>query len=271
MLTCFLGYIFEGDHRLEYQDVARTSFKEEYDVIILCGGLGTRLDSQRHQSPKSLTDVDGIPLMQLHFEMLKSIPISRIILATSFLADKIVNFVAKTPWPGAIKFSHSDKLLGTGGALQKAIADYWPVTPGFFVLSGDVLCNTNLSRMAAQRDRNFDGSIMAVNVENSSEYGKLITDRNMRLRDFQEKRPMGGPGLVDGGFYFFHHAIMSYFPKKESFSLEYEVFPYATNLYAHLHTGPWIDVGTPERASVAAKTFSRARQWSRRIAVPEAG
>jgi len=229
--------------------------KENIDILIICGGLGKRLRQVNKQNPKILTVINNKTILEYQIEMFKFIQKKRFILATSYLSEKIIDFIKTHDIQEEVVLSHSDSLLGTGGAIQKAIEDHSPISSVFFVLYGDVLCKINPIEMLQQFHKNSDGLILTTFVQNTSGFGTLIFNEKMKITEYK-KTNIVIPGYVDGGIYIFNKDIISSFPKNKIFSLEYEVLMKSIKLYGYKYNGPWIDAGTPSRLTQAKKIFN---------------
>ncbi len=223
------------------------------EAIILCGGLATRLGDVAKDTPKALMAVAGKPVLAHQIDMLKPAGVTRVVLAVGHLHEKILAFTG-THYDGVdVDFAREDKRLDTGGAIAHGIARLKGDEP-FFVLNGDVLCDVDASAMKAALPPRASGTLLGVLVEDISAYGEILADGD-RILNFVEKRPEHRPGIINGGVYLFHHGIRAYFPKREVFSVERDVFPFVPDLRVFVTQARWIDVGTPERLEQASRLF----------------
>ncbi len=105
-------------------------------VVILAGGLATRLRPLTEKIPKALVEVAGRPFLEHQIELLKENEITEVVLCVGYLGEMIEQRYGDGRSVGVqIKYSFDGpKLLGTGGAIKKASA-LLPET--FFVLYGD--------------------------------------------------------------------------------------------------------------------------------------
>jgi NDP-sugar pyrophosphorylase family protein len=105
-------------------------------VAILAGGLATRLRPVTEKIPKSLVPVAGKPFLAHQLALLKSRGIRRAVLCLGYLGEMIQRDFGDGGKFG-VKLDYSfdgEKLLGTGGAIKRAL----PKLGGeFFVLYGD--------------------------------------------------------------------------------------------------------------------------------------
>ena len=105
-------------------------------VVILAGGLATRLRPITQTIPKSMVKVAGEPFVAHQLRQLKREGVERAVFCIGHLGEQIRDFVGDGGRFGlAVDYSFDgDELLGTGGALRAALPK---LGPAFFVLYGD--------------------------------------------------------------------------------------------------------------------------------------
>lgn len=105
-------------------------------IIILAGGMATRLYPVTIKTPKSLIEIAGKPFIYYQLNYLKKQGIENIIICIGNLGELIQNYVGNgSAWGLNIEYSHDGpNLIGTGGAIKKALP---LVDENFFVLYGD--------------------------------------------------------------------------------------------------------------------------------------
>jgi len=105
-------------------------------VVILAGGLATRLRPVTEKNPKALVEVAGRPFLEHQVELLKRNSIGDLILCVGYLGEMIQQRYGDGESLGVrIRYSFDGpKLLGTGGAIKRASA---LLPDAFFVLYGD--------------------------------------------------------------------------------------------------------------------------------------
>ncbi|NBQ55699.1 MAG: nucleotidyl transferase, partial [Verrucomicrobia bacterium] len=105
-------------------------------VAILAGGLATRLRPITEKIPKALVEVAGKPFVFHQLDWLKRQKIHHVVLCVGYFGEMIREQVgAGERWGMQIKYSFDgEKLLGTGGALKKALP---LLGDEFFVFYGD--------------------------------------------------------------------------------------------------------------------------------------
>lgn len=198
------------------------------DAIILAGGKGSRMEDNL---PKALVMARGKPVLSFQLDyLLKSEKIDKIILAIGYQADKIIEYV-NSHYPSApIDFSVEKKLLGTGGAIKKALAktnsDY------VLILNCDDITDIDISKLAKLKEN----TICVAHPQ--LPFGRVMEKNG--YAQFEEK-PILDDWVSCGWYIFKRDELLSYLP--EEGSLEYEVFP-KIKLRLYKHQGFWKTLNT---------------------------
>lgn len=105
-------------------------------VAILAGGLATRLRPITEKIPKALVDVAGQPFIEHQLALLRAHGYTRVVLCVGYLGEMLEHHLGNGSRFGmSISYvADGPKLLGTGGALRRALP--W-LGESFFVLYGD--------------------------------------------------------------------------------------------------------------------------------------
>jgi NDP-sugar pyrophosphorylase family protein len=111
-------------------------------VVIVAGGLGTRLHPLTEKVPKALLEINGKPFIAHQLRLLRSRGIDRVVICVGFGGRMIREYVGDGARLG-LRVDYSDdgpQLLGTAGAIKNALS---LVGDAFFVLYGDsyLLCD----------------------------------------------------------------------------------------------------------------------------------
>jgi NDP-sugar pyrophosphorylase family protein len=223
------------------------------NVIILCGGLSTRLGDITKEIPKILLPVGEKAVLDWQLDKLVSLGIEEVVLAAGHLSDVLKNTVGEERNGIKIRYVVEEKKLGTGGAIKYALTYVSEPNEPTLVLNGDVLVNIDLADMVSKLKPESDGIILATRVDDVATYGTLVYDETGHLQEFKEKEKVHKPGYINGGIYLFTSRVHDYFPTMDTFSIEYDVFPNMRQLYVYESDHPWVDVGVPERLEWARK------------------
>lgn len=225
------------------------------NVIILCGGLSTRLGDITKTTPKILLDIGPKRVLEWQLEKVQKLGVKQVVLAVGHLADAVKEALGET-WNGMqIVYAVEKKKLGTGGAIKHALTYVADRTEPTLVINGDVLTNVDIVAMTAALKPDSDGIILAAHVEDVADYGTLIYDDAYKLSMFKEKEGVHKPGYMNGGYYLFNPSVEAYFPVQDTFSVEYDVLPKVQNLYVYESDDAWVDIGLPERLEWARENW----------------
>lgn len=225
------------------------------NAIILCGGLSTRLGDITKDIPKALLDIGDRAVIDWQLEKLKAAGVGEVVLAAGHLANVLQQMVGERRAGCRLIYAIEKERLGTGGAIKHALGFVAKPDEPTIVLNGDILTTVDLPDMITYLKPESAGIILASYVDDVSSYGTPEYDANYRITGFKEKEGIHKPGYQNGGFYIFNPQIKKYFPDRDAFSVEYDVFPAVRDLYVYESKRPWIDVGVPERLQWARENW----------------
>lgn len=216
----------------------------QQDVVILCGGLGTRLRAVVSDRPKPMTLIQGRPFLDLVVDHLVSKNFTRIIFSTGYKGSCVADHVKRRTDIHAI-ISHEDHPLGTAGALRACLPLLNTVTT--LVLNGDSLCRIHFQDLlTTHRNRSAVATLAVIPTNGRIDGGGLTLDEHGRVLTFREKE--GGPYL-NAGIYAIRTKSVERIAPDTTCSLERDLFPtlVGRSLYAHISEIPLYDIGTPLR------------------------
>jgi NDP-sugar pyrophosphorylase family protein len=220
---------------------------KDIDVVILSGGLGTRLRSIVSDRPKTMAEIGGHPFLNLLIKHISSYGPKRFIICAGYMAEYIEKYYASAAMPWEIILSYEKTLLGTGGAVKNA-GGFIKSSP-FIVMNGDSFCNVNLHDFFRfHKEKGAIVSMVVVENETKGDTGSIILDDSGRIISFREKEGCGNRAFVNAGIYLMEKEILSLIPPDTKFSLEYDLFPNLINrnFYGHVADEGLYDIGTPE-------------------------
>jgi NDP-sugar pyrophosphorylase family protein len=229
---------------------------KDIDVVILCGGLGTRLKDVVDDRPKSMAEINGRPFLDILVDYVAGYGFTRFILCTGFKGDLIRRHYENKRGRLMFMVSGEDQPLGTGGAIKNA--ESLIKSDMFLALNGDSLCEINIEDFV-----NFHikkGGLISVAVtgmESPIDYGIIRLDRDQKVIGYGEKIPVSGNDLINAGLYVFDKKILKEIPSGRKLSLEYDVFPGILDkgVYGYVAEKRLLDIGTPERLAMAKDYF----------------
>ena len=148
-------------------------------MVILCGGLATRLGDLAKNIPKSMTEIEGKPFLEYQIENLKKHSIKDIILCVGHLSEKIEGYFGNGKHFGVnIKYSRDgDRPLGPIGAVKNAEPLLEDV---FLIMYGDSYLSVDFQKIYSNFIQQDKLGLMVV-YKNCDKYDKsnLIVKNNM--------------------------------------------------------------------------------------------
>ena len=143
--------------------------------------------------------------------------------------------------------------MGTGGGLLQAKARL--SSDPVLVMNGDTWLDIDLKKFVAQfRAEPCEIGLACVKVDDTSPFGAVELDNQGWVRSFAEKRSVSSrPGLVSGGVYLFSQTAFAQLEKTKPVSLERDFLQTraARSIKAHVGSGDFVDIGTPENLTHA--------------------
>lgn len=229
---------------------------EKIDVVILVGGLGTRLREVVRDVPKPLAPIGGRPFLDILLGALDGHPwVGKVVLAIGHMAGQFIKtYEGKKEHSFDILFSVELEPMGTGGAIRLAL----PLTrtPEVLVLNGDSFVEMDWNAFIEKhRCRGYPMSLVLRQIDDAGRYGRVVLDDRGRAIRFEEKRPDAGAGLVNAGVYLFRRDLLEGIPAGRAVSLESELMPefLKKGVGGFTTQGKFIDIGLPDSYRVAQR------------------
>tara|TARA_B100000902_G_C27316319_1_gene921554 strand:+ start:772 stop:1482 length:711 start_codon:yes stop_codon:yes gene_type:complete len=195
---------------------------KKLDIIILCGGLGTRIRSKSKNLPKILIEIKkNIPFLIYLLKNLKISSFKNIFLSIGFRGEKIINFINQNP-KLCLNYYNEKKPLGTGGAI-KGVLNNKKISDPFFVINGDTYFNFKIENLIKKNFNNYSKKsiILLKSDEKEKRYDQFKILRNKKIS--MNKKIKNNKIYINSGLYLFYKKdIIS---KKKIFSLEKELIP----------------------------------------------
>lgn len=230
----------------------------DYPVLILCGGLGTRLRSVVADRPKVLALVDNRPFLARLLDRMIAEGHQDFVLCAGYLAEQIEAF-AQSYGHAGIRVIREPEPLGTGGALRFAVQQLH-VRGRFAALNGDTFFSGSVQQLMQVSMEQGDLPALAVTeVQQADRYGQVVMKGNRIVR-FEEKRAgLMPPIRINAGVYALQAEAFLAPNLPDSFSLERTMFPVWAEqgwlLGRFYPDAVFLDMGTPEDYARAAEVM----------------
>jgi len=239
---------------LEILDELISKKSKTNQVILMVGGLGTRLRPLTENTPKPMLHVGGKPILQTIVERFVSYGFVNIVMCVGYKSGIIQDFFKDGNKFGAkIEYVIEEKRMGTAGALS--LLPTKPIEP-FFVMNGDLLTNVNFEHllkfhntnkaMATMCVREYDYQVPygVVNVEE----GKIVSIEEKPIQNF----------FVSAGIYMLDPKTIDLIPKNEYYdmpALFEQVIGRKENAISFPLREYWLDIGRIDEYEKANREY----------------
>jgi len=216
-------------------------------IIILAGGLGTRLRSVVSDLPKCMAPVNGKPFLNYVIAHFQQQGITHFIFSVGYKYEAIQEYLNNQLSTLSYQLSIEDEPLGTGGAIKKAC--FLANEKNVFVTNGDTLFKANtLQLQNFHKQKNADCTLALKPMKNFSRYGVIELNEDDSVKSFNEKK-FYEEGLINGGLYMLNTEsfLKESFPEKFSFETAYlEKYYTRHKMFGLIQDEYFIDIGIPE-------------------------
>lgn len=227
-------------------------------LIIMVGGLGSRLKPHTQYCPKPLLPVAGKPMLEHIIERAVMEGIRHIVLAIGHLGHMIEAYFGNGAlWNIQIDYIRESLPLGTAGAL--GLLDLKPSMP-FIVTNGDVLTEVRYGELLDFHLKNRAAATMAIRHHEWQHPFGVVRSKGLDIIGFEEK-PIYRTN-VNAGIYVIEPKVLHWLKKDEhcdmpAFFARLAIQGERTIVYP-MHES-WVDVGCPDDYEQAEQMFSVER------------
>ncbi len=219
--------------------------------MILAAGVGSRLDPLTSQIPKPLCPILGKPVMEHIITLCTNHGFTNLSANTHVMSEKVSEHF-KNLNGATLNLVYEKELTGVAGGVRSCRS--FLTNDVVLVIMGDALTDIDLSYLyEAHINSNCAVTIGIKEVEDTTQYGVAVLDKNNRVVSFQEKpkREDAKSNLANTGIYFFNQSILDEIPPQTEV-LKYDI---ATDLFQRLMSknipmqgininAYWADIGT---------------------------
>ena len=231
------------------------------DVIVMAGGLGTRLASVLPDRPKVLAPIGEATFLDYFFALLKHGGARRLVLSLGHLADQVLEHVRKMENSTLeIDWVIEPEPQGTAGALRLARSNL--LSDPILVLNGDTWLTADFeSFLEKHKKRKMLASILSVFVQDTARYGRIEMAPSGTVKAFKEKEPSNHqPGYINAGAILLSQDALELLMESKGPSLERDFLssmpPESIGAEVDLDA-KFVDIGTPESFAEAFDIISQ--------------
>lgn len=223
-------------------------------VVLMAGGLGTRLRPLTEEVPKPLLKVGSRPLLEIILEGFLEQGFNQFYIAVNYKSQMIKEYFGDgSRWGANIRYLEERQRLGTAGAL--GLLDERPSEP-FFVMNGDLMTRAHFQHLLEFHQRNNAQATLCVReYEHEIPYGVVRLEQH-RLFALDEKPVQRF--LVNSGIYVLDPSVLPLIPQGKSFDMP-DLFRALiakgeTTVAFPLHEY-WLDIGRVEDFERAGREY----------------
>lgn len=198
-----------------FRDDVNEQYVNTSKVVLMAGGLGTRLRPLTNEIPKPMLKVGKYPILETILRRFKNQGFNKFIIALNYKKEVIQNYFQDGQMLDIdITYLHEKKRLGTAGALS-LIPDR--VEEPFIVMNGDLLTNIDFNNLLLKHiESGMAATVCVRRHEYQIPYGVVEVENN-RLTSIKEK-PIC-EYLTSAGIYILNPEVMGYIPKNEFYDM----------------------------------------------------
>ncbi len=228
--------------------------KKDNWVVLMAGGLGTRLSPLTDEVPKPLLKVGSRPILETIISTFIKQGFLKFYLSVNYKADMIIDYFGDGSQFGAeIKYIYENKRMGTAGALS--LLPEKPKKP-IIVMNGDLLTKVDFSLLMNFHDQNHSLGTMCVReFDYQIPYG-VVKLNEQKLIGIEEK-PIQ-KSFVSAGIYVLSPGALDFVPADEFYDMP-KLFEKLIDKNKSTCVFPireyWLDIGRTEDYNRANQEF----------------
>jgi MurNAc alpha-1-phosphate uridylyltransferase len=205
-----------------------------FPVVILAGGLATRLRPVTETIPKSLVDINGEPFINYQLRLLQRNGIKDVVMCVGYLGEQIVTAVGDGSQFGLhIEYSFDGpELLGTAGAIKQTLAK---LPENFFVLYGDSYLPCDFAAVQKTYQNSRKQALMTVYKNEGQWDSSNVEFKFGQVIAYDKKNKTERMKHIDYGLGIFNQAVFTPIPEGMNFDLVllYQTLVVQQELAAH--------------------------------------
>ncbi|ECL3041056.1 CBS domain-containing protein [Campylobacter jejuni] len=222
-------------------------------IVIMAGGLGSRLKELTKDTPKPMLKVGKKPILESIIQRLKNQNFENFIFCVNYKKQIIEDYFQKGQKFGVkISYIKERKKLGTAGALSLIKQEF---KESFIVMNADILTELNFNDLLkAHKKSKALMSVCVREFEQQIPYG-VITQKQGFIENIEEKPTQ--KFLVSAGIYVLENEILNLIAKNEYLDMP-ELIKLALQkgkVNTYIINDYWIDIGRPDEFLKANEDF----------------
>lgn len=234
-------------------------------VVILAGGLGTRISEETDLKPKPMVEIGGRPILWHIMKIYSHYGFNDFVVLTGYkshiIKEYFINYYTRysditidmaanavelhttrtEPWKVTMLYTGQETM--TGGRIKKA--KEYIGNERFMLTYGDGVSDVNIPELLNFHENS--GKIATLTaIQPSGRFGAINIEGDGSIFSFIEK-PRGDGSWINGGFFVLEPEVFDYIENSESTIFEHEPLENlanSNNLGAYRHDGFWHSMDT---------------------------
>ncbi|MEZ8825287.1 nucleotidyltransferase family protein [Vibrio amylolyticus] len=224
-------------------------------VVLMVGGLGSRLRPLTDDTPKPMLKVGGKPILETIISRFASHGFKKIILCVNYKSDIIRDYFGDGSSFGVeISYVEESKRMGTAGALS--LLEQTP-EESFFIMNGDLLTNVNFEHLLDYHEKSQSTATMCVREFDIEVPFGVVELNEERIEAIKEKPKM--QFFVNAGIYVLSPNAIEELPHGEYYDMT-SLFEYLIEKNEKVVSFPlreyWLDIGRVDEFNKANEEFN---------------
>ncbi len=228
-------------------------------VVILAGGLGTRLRPLTRMVPKPMVPVAGRPFLERQVEFLARQGFQRFLLLTGYLGEQIEAHFGDGSRVGvAMRYAREEEPLGTGGGLRRSLPD---LEERFLLIYGDSFLPEDYPAIGRKLKAGDAEGVMVVyddSAGDTSVQPNVALGPSGKVSRYQKGANGGDLRFIEAGVVALRSVAVARLPEAGPVALERELYPELARqglLEAFVTEERFFDMGTPAGLERAERYF----------------
>lgn len=234
-------------------------------VLILAGGIGSRLSEETDIKPKPMIEIGGRPILWHIMKIYSHFGFNEFIILCGYkgymikeyfinyfshmsdltvdLSDNSIHYLKNQAEPWKVTLLDTGLNTNTGGRILKA-RKYLNNKP-FLLTYGDGVADVNLNELI-NFHKQHGRLITVTSVQPEGRFGAITIDNDNRVMSFNEK-PTGDKSWINGGFFVCEPGVLDYINEGDKTIFErspLEKLAGDNELFSYRHTGFWKPMDT---------------------------
>ncbi|WP_289127843.1 nucleotidyltransferase family protein [uncultured Clostridium sp.] len=188
---------------------------KEVPVVIMAGGLGSRLYPYTKILPKPLIPIGDTPIVERIINKFNEYGADNFYLTVNYKKNMIKSYFGELAKNYEIDYVEEDKPLGTGGSLYLLKGK---INNTFFVSNCDILIDADYSKILDHHKKSGNKVTVVASVKNFTiPYGVFKLNENGNIQEIQEKPQY--TYLINTGMYVIEPEVLEDIPENEFYNL----------------------------------------------------